>query len=83
MADSRKRKVAHLKSDERKPRPDDGRKEIRAVWVAPNLMNDLDLCAKAKRWKRAAYALYALEEQVKRDLASVSNGHQPLQAAQG
>lgn len=51
-------------------RPDsDTRKELRAVWVDETLMAQIDLCAAARRWTRASYALFALEEQVRRDRA--------------
>lgn len=48
----------------------DMRKEIRAVWASETLLAQLDLCAAAHRWTRAAYSLWAIEEQVKRELTT-------------
>lgn len=60
----------------------DTRKEIRAVWASVDLLAQVDLCAAARRWTRAGYALWAIEEQVKRDLAAPAI-EQPSAAACG
>jgi len=61
----------------------DERKEVRAVWAGPDLLAKVDMCAAARRWTRAAYVLFAIEEQVKRDFTAPPVEQQAPVAAVG
>lgn len=51
-----------------RPAPEDHR-ELRAVWLSPEELADLDRAADKRSWSRAKYAEKAILEKVKRDLS--------------
>ncbi len=69
---SRLRKKAERKLTASGRRIEDQRREIRAVWAPPDLVAQIDLCAHARGWTRAAYVLYAAKELVRSDLGNAN-----------